>query len=1093
MTAIFLKLLNMSIAAGWLVLAVILLRLLLRRAPKALHCVLWALVAVRLLCPFSLESALSLIPSAETVPPEILSSPAPEVHTGVPAVNHAVNPAITGAYAPAAEAGVSPMQTAAEIAAWIWAIGVAVFLLYAFISFIRIRGRVQTAVRVEDRVWQSEQVGSPFILGVLRPRIYLPFGMDEARRTYVLAHERAHLARRDHWWKPLGFALLAVYWFNPLMWAAYILLCRDIELACDEKVVRDMDAGEKKAYSEALLVCSIPRHLIAACPLAFGEVGVKERVKSVLNYRKPAFWLVAVSVIACAVVAVCFLTNPKAYLAEIQVDNRLYLRQEPDAEALPEGSYELGMLRGIQHRTKVHPKEDFHAVNLDAKYTGNTIYQSGEEADVIYLEDLSGFYIPFKTELKDGDSPPTATPIVEADAPVKWIYSPAMSATWHAAFHFTFDMEYSHIEATCDHGRLWDLDAPGQPQARSLRFEAGSPVCWYPSEEENSIVAAERATVHFTVYDGGEILYTGDLEISSTGMADTGTSYQACLTGDDLLSLQQAPANAGGIVSLSDSASMVSWSDLNHNRTNELVFVREVVSGQLYELVVRENGETIWTMEAGLPHVGWTTILLYSEDGQDYLVQYCPAMFQGVGNYTCTVFSIEDGRQKVKQELSVEFQLQQGDPVTVEETPEMTQFAQAVDLLMRNSAVLLSTEQGILVDEYTQAAALPQLYPVRFNPDEIQAAIDGKGPEKALTASAVRFPEAPVEFLFASGAGAWGTVLTLNPDGSFTGSYSDSEMGDNAPEYPHGTYYVCGFQGRFTDIQQSSDTVFSMRLESVTTEKPEGETWIEDNIRYIASEPYGLTGGADFLLCAPGTLADDLPAGCRDWWPDAWLWRSGEAEALDGWALCNVDEGFGFYEHRSITEAATPLTEEEIAQVNEAFGPMVYDKQENPIGVTPWSCFFTSYYDDVRQMDFEEFLRYFPGDGSKVSDAEFEALKSVDVWPFQQVETMDKMPVPIHKYPSRLINQVLGEYAGITLDDLDTSKVAYLAEYDAYYNYTSDFGPGIFVCTRGEVEGDTVRLYRDGKFRDGRDWTVLLTLRKDGDQYRVVSHQKIKG
>jgi len=912
MTAIFLKLLNMSIAAGWLVLAVILLRLLLRRAPKALNCVLWALVAVRLLCPFSLESALSLIPSAETVPPEILSSPAPKIYTGIPTINHALNPAITGAYAPAADAGANPIQTAAEIAACIWAIGIAVFLLYAFISFIRIRRRVRTAVRLEDRVWQSEQVGSPFILGVLLPRIYLPFGMDEAWRAYVLAHERAHLARRDHWWKPLGFALLAAYWFNPLMWAAYILLCRDIELACDEKVVKNMDAGEKRAYSEALLVCSVPRHLIAACPLAFGEVGVKERVRSVLNYRKPAFWVVAVSVVACAVVAVCFLTNPKQKLPDLE---QTYLTLSSEGE-----DFDVGLI-GLPRERLTDAWGD-----SDGMLSGfwGDIWEVNGLGKVIVYYDQDGDIEHIKIATVEDDSAAAA----EA-APVTWVYSPAMSATQHVAFHFNFDLEYSHIEAACDHGTLWNFDAPGQPREQSLRFDAGSPVCWTPDKGESLTNTAERATVRFTIYDGGEILCTGALEIIRTATEDGQTFYEASLGGTDLLALKQADSSAGGTVTLSDGTATVAFSDLDHDGERENVVVRTIHPGMLYELAVEEqDGTKIWTAEASPAHVGWNTIMLYSEGGQEYLVQYLPAMFQGAGNYTCTIFSLEGGRQAVKKEWAADFEVQPGDPVSVEETPEMAQFAKEVGILLRNSTVLLSTEQGVLVDRPVGAAALPQLYPVRFHPDEIQAAIDGRENDEILSPDAARFPEAPVELLFSSGAGAWGTVLALNPDGSFTGSCSDAEMGDNAPEYPHGTYYVCDFEGRFADIQQISDNAFSMRLESVITEKPEGETWIEDNIRYIASEPYGLTGGKDFLLYAPGTPADDLPADCRDWWPDAWLWRSGEVETLDGWALCNVDEGQGFFQHAASPETAsvTALTEKEIAQVNEALDPLVYDK-----------------------------------------------------------------------------------------------------------------------------------------------------------------------
>lgn len=312
MSGIFLKLLNLSISASWLVLAVLALRLVLKRAPKWVNVLLWGMVALRLMLPFSIESVLSLIPSAETVSPEVVQfDPAPTITSGVEFIDNAVNPSLSESFAAAPLASVNPLYVWTYLAGWVWLIGLAAMLLYALVSYLRLRRRVSASIPLRENIYVCDEVPSPFILGIVRPRIYLPSALDEAQRGSVLSHERAHLARRDHWWKPLGFALLAVYWFNPLLWLAYTLLCRDIELACDERVLRGMDAGQVKAYSSALLACSVPRRMIAACPLAFGEVGVGARVKNALRYKKPAFWVVAASVIVCVIVAVCFLTNPR--------------------------------------------------------------------------------------------------------------------------------------------------------------------------------------------------------------------------------------------------------------------------------------------------------------------------------------------------------------------------------------------------------------------------------------------------------------------------------------------------------------------------------------------------------------------------------------------------------------------------------------------------------------------------------------------------------------------------------------------------------------------------------------------------------------
>lgn len=311
MSGIFLKLLNLSISASWLVLVVLALRLVLKRAPKWVNVLLWGMVALRLVLPFSIESALSLIPSAETVSPEVVRfDPAPTITSGVTIIDNAVNPSLSESFAAAPLASVNPLYVWTYLAGWVWLLGLAAMLLYALVSYLRLRRRVSASIPLRENIYVCDEVPSPFILGIVRPRIYLPSALDEAQRGSVLSHERAHLARRDHWWKPLGYVLLAVYWFNPLLWLAYTLLCRDIELACDERVLRGMDAGQVKAYSSTLLACSVPRRMIAACPLAFGEVGVGARVKNALRYKKPAFWVVAASVAVCVVVAVCFLTNP---------------------------------------------------------------------------------------------------------------------------------------------------------------------------------------------------------------------------------------------------------------------------------------------------------------------------------------------------------------------------------------------------------------------------------------------------------------------------------------------------------------------------------------------------------------------------------------------------------------------------------------------------------------------------------------------------------------------------------------------------------------------------------------------------------------
>lgn len=313
----FSNILNASIAASWMVLAVLILRFILKKSPKWVYVVLWGLVAVRLIMPFSIESAFSLIPSMQTIPQEILRYQGTQLSQ--PAyVDIITNPNLFADVSIELGQTVDRIQWRMVYMTFIWLGGIAVMLFYAIISYLRLYQKIATAVLYKDNVFQSENVDSPFVLGIVNPKIYLPFSLNNQDIIHVIAHENAHIKRKDHWWKLLGFILLAIHWFNPIMWLAYIVLCRDIELACDEKVIKDLGNEQRADYTQALVSCSVNRRMIAACPLAFGEVGVKDRVKSVMNYKKPAFWVVLISVIASIVMAVCFLTNPAT-----SVDERL--------------------------------------------------------------------------------------------------------------------------------------------------------------------------------------------------------------------------------------------------------------------------------------------------------------------------------------------------------------------------------------------------------------------------------------------------------------------------------------------------------------------------------------------------------------------------------------------------------------------------------------------------------------------------------------------------------------------------------------------------------------------------------------------------
>lgn len=395
MSELFLKIVNMSISASWVVIAVLTLRFCLKKAPKWVNVLLWGIVAVRMVFPFSIESVLSLIPSAETISPSIMMEQSPSVQTGVPALNHVINPVISGSFTPAPGASANPLQIWIPVLAGIWLFGIAALFLYSAVSYWRLRRKVCEAVILRGNIYQSEKVCSPFVLGIIRPKIYLPYHMDSREMDHVIAHEQTHIRRKDHWWKPLGFLLLTTHWFNPLMWLSYILLCRDIELACDEKVIRKMSNEQRADYTQALVACSVDRRLITACPLAFGEIGVKERVKSVMNYKKPAFWIVLASVIVCAVIAVCFLTNPIGFQFDVSANtivsaNHFDMRNADDPVAIEMTPAQIGELNSRLAGVKNCKRGD--------KYAGLTPgYQiSAQMQDGSYIR-ISGYSLSDNT------------------------------------------------------------------------------------------------------------------------------------------------------------------------------------------------------------------------------------------------------------------------------------------------------------------------------------------------------------------------------------------------------------------------------------------------------------------------------------------------------------------------------------------------------------------------------------------------------------------------------------------------------------------------------------------------------------------------
>ncbi len=381
MESLFLKLLNMSINAVWIVLAVCLVRQM-KFIPKWVNVVLWGFVGFRLVCPFSIESIFSLIPSSESVVTNDFVSNGYSFNSGFNLVDKPLNSILQSNVNETTNALTNDSVSITFIIGLVWIVGIALMFSYAFLSFLKVKRQVTVSTKLTENVWICDDIPAPFILGVIRPKIYIPSNLNEECMPYVISHEKAHIKRLDYVWKPLGFILLSIYWFNPFMWLAYCLLSRDIEMACDESVLKHTAAKTKKSYSNALIECSVQNKILTACPLAFGEVGVKERVKNVINYKKPTFWIITISVVLCVVVAVCFLTNPSNSKENIDTSGERKTTQ--GAEAVASEINTLGNIDKIDFK-KIFDETAGYGIG----YYGNIDLQhSGPIDEISWLKDL---------------------------------------------------------------------------------------------------------------------------------------------------------------------------------------------------------------------------------------------------------------------------------------------------------------------------------------------------------------------------------------------------------------------------------------------------------------------------------------------------------------------------------------------------------------------------------------------------------------------------------------------------------------------------------------------------------------------------------
>lgn len=752
MDDVFLKLVNLSISASWLILAVLVLRVVLKKAPKWVMPLLWGVVALRLVCLFSIESALSLIPSAETIPSEIVTETREPVLYEQATLDIVTNPTLPSAAE--VPVGVSRQQAQVDfnIYSVLWLAGMAALLVHALVSAGKLKRKLATAILLRDNIYESEFVDSPFVFGVVKPNIYLPMHMDEGTAAYVIAHEHAHLARRDHWWKVLGYLVLALHWFNPLVWVAYILFCRDIELACDEKVVKGLDGAARADYSQALLSCAAPKRAVAACPLAFGEGNIKTRVKSALHYKKPAFWVAAAAVLAVVIVAVCFLTNPKSergslvWAQKLNAADVASIELYVPAEGKARQYKKLGTEEMAQAVELINSSRGTYIEKPETVYGGLPVWflLTMDDGTVHAVGSVVGHYLIIDGDTFDADvenqaewenyvlKGDSASPIDMADrlsyalyGMTTGVYTLGEAVFEDSVWETSYEETFANTKSTPE---LWLSSALGTDMTGILYgtvtaargysyrfseweeidltvsnfdwlFRSGSGEDW----DGTSAARLRRENAH--AWRGTR---TGEDVNATVPMAEIRRQDELTAM-DQWLLLQQKDGSlylvmgyrSGGlpysgahpyrwIVRLNGGATELTRADLNGDGIEEVISYTGTSTQEPYRLrVSNQSGEELWSAELGLAHVGWSSYFLYRDSVKTALLRYEPTIYQGEASYSYELFMLSENGTTTLAENSVSFSVNSD---SADSWPaEARKFADEVNRLLDKSELLFST------------------------------------------------------------------------------------------------------------------------------------------------------------------------------------------------------------------------------------------------------------------------------------------------------------------------------------------------------------------------------------------------------------------
>lgn len=904
--------LNMSLTASAVILFVLVMRLILRKAPRILSYVLWLVVLFRLLCPVSLTADFSLLrvvdPPLETViqhtstvsyvPRDVVHTPNPKVELPVPGMGEAITETL-----PQGEEQMvaDPLEAPMAIATLVWLAGICALAIYSAVSLIRLHRRLVGAVPLEKRVYLADHIDTPFVLGLIRPNIYLPSALPERERDYILLHERHHIRRLDHVVKLLAFLALCIHWFNPLVWLSFTLLGKDMEMSCDEAVMKKLGEHVRSDYSASLLSLATGRRIIAGAPLAFGEGDTRERVKNVLAWKRPRLWAVLAGAAVCAAVIAACAMNPAADPEPGQTgryaDLEDYVQEVMSAETV---TYTA------MNETRDGPGGQATAPVLDRRVT--QLNQEGTVSGLAPEGTLEAWTFHYEVQL---------------DVPEETVF---MAGGMYGADGW------------------FDLEGQGGHNIVALRYPDGSCDILYDKPvNDNYDFYGYHLSYEEALYDWYVTEYGLDLPLYVEDWIDR--------------------------VEVPEGGNLGNFPVHRFDGDGWYLYIPVMA----WERAMADDPENQWQWVSGYGTGSFLLVDRFTTSVHDQQTVSRKQGFVSVDE-SGTVWAHPDGNTRYYLHETPD-----GGSLRVTTDYDSSRITDYPYIAMEPQVLQLMAE-SFTVDARIQSTVKPRL--------TLEEALVLS--EKGAALSWADFE--PYDYI-ETGSGLYIRDYPIDADTSVS-------IGSGGPEEPP-MYIHLNMGDAFADMQK-------------------------DNVAAFVHKQQAARSGAEVL------------------------------------------------------------TDQDVDWFNTYLEPIVLDKQGNAIGASAVSCFLTSYYDDVKELDFAEFLRYFPGDGSTVSEAEFQALKDVESWPFDEVESLEQMPVPVHKYPRRLVDLILEEYAGITTADLDTGDVAYLPDYNAYYNYTSDFGPGTFTCTWGVREGERIRLYDE----ESPNGTSILTLQKVGEHaYHFVSLQ----